>query len=70
MDGREHYYFIVASAIIPLVGVVAAIVLLWNTAVGTSDMVASASCTSSLRSASPPGTTGCSRIVRSRRRGR
>jgi stearoyl-CoA desaturase (delta-9 desaturase) len=40
MDGREHHAFILFSAIVPLLGVVAAVVLLWNKAVGWSDMVA------------------------------
>lgn len=40
MDGREHHTFILASAILPLLGVCAAVVLLWNEAVGPSDLVA------------------------------
>src|SRR6266545_4602832 len=40
MDGRKHYGFIIASSILPLLGVVAAVVLLWNKAVGPSDLVA------------------------------
>jgi stearoyl-CoA desaturase (delta-9 desaturase) len=40
MDGRDHYGFIIASSILPLLGVVAAVVLLWNKAVGPSDLVA------------------------------
>ena len=40
MDGREHHTFILASAILPLLGVIAAVVLLWNEAVGPSDLVA------------------------------
>jgi stearoyl-CoA desaturase (delta-9 desaturase) len=40
MDGREHYGFILASSILPLAGVVAAMVLLWNKAVGPSDLIA------------------------------
>src|SRR5207244_4236411 len=40
MDGREHYYFILISAIVPFLGLVAAIVLLWNKAVGASDLIA------------------------------
>ncbi|MCT2583658.1 acyl-CoA desaturase [Actinophytocola gossypii] len=40
MDGREHYTFILISALLPLFGVVAAIVLLWNKLVGPADMVA------------------------------
>ena len=39
MDGREHHLFILASAILPLVGVATAVVLLWNEAVGWSDLV-------------------------------
>lgn len=40
MDGREHRSFILISAIVPLLGVVVAVVLLWNRAVGPSDLVA------------------------------
>ncbi|MFC4376072.1 acyl-CoA desaturase [Nocardia halotolerans] len=40
MDGRDHYGFILASSLLPLVGVVAAIVLLWNKYVGPSDLIA------------------------------
>jgi stearoyl-CoA desaturase (Delta-9 desaturase) len=40
MDGREHQTFIILSSILPLLGVVAAMVLLWNRAVGPSDLVA------------------------------
>ncbi|MFI6041780.1 acyl-CoA desaturase [Nocardia sp. NPDC051321] len=40
MDGREHYGFILASSILPLLGVLAAAVLLWNRLVGPSDVVA------------------------------
>jgi stearoyl-CoA desaturase (Delta-9 desaturase) len=40
MDGREHHSFILASAILPLLGVVGAVVLLWNQVVGWSDVVA------------------------------
>jgi stearoyl-CoA desaturase (delta-9 desaturase) len=40
MDGRKHYGFIIASSILPLLGVVVAVVLLWNRAVGPSDLVA------------------------------
>lgn len=40
MDGREHHAFILFSAIVPLLGVIAAIVLLWGEAVGPSDLVA------------------------------
>src|SRR3954466_8372986 len=39
MNGREHHSFILVSAIVPLLGVVAAIVLLWGGVVGWSDMV-------------------------------
>jgi stearoyl-CoA desaturase (Delta-9 desaturase) len=40
MDGREHYKFILAVSLLPLCGVLVAIVLLWNTWVGISDIVA------------------------------
>lgn len=40
MDGREHRYFILVTAVLPLVGVLAAVVLLWNRAFGWSDLVA------------------------------
>ncbi|MDT3397409.1 hypothetical protein RKE29_12245 [Streptomyces sp. B1866] len=40
MDGREHYGFVVASSLLPLLGVVAAVALLWQRAVGPSDLVA------------------------------
>jgi stearoyl-CoA desaturase (delta-9 desaturase) len=40
MDGREHHTFILAASILPLLGFVAAIVLLWNSLVGVSDLVA------------------------------
>ena len=40
MDGREHHTFILVSAILPLVGLAVAVVLLWNKAVGPSDVVA------------------------------
>jgi stearoyl-CoA desaturase (delta-9 desaturase) len=40
MDGHEHRTFIFISAVAPLVGFVGAIVLLWNKAVGVSDLVA------------------------------
>jgi stearoyl-CoA desaturase (Delta-9 desaturase) len=40
MDGREHHTFILAAAVAPLIGVCAAVVLLWNKAVGASDLVA------------------------------
>jgi len=39
MDGREHYGFIIMSSVLPLLGVVAAVVLLWNKAVGPSDLI-------------------------------
>ncbi len=39
MDGREHYGFIIASSVLPLLGLVAAVVLLWNKAVGPSDLI-------------------------------
>jgi len=39
MDGREHYAFILVSALLPLFGVVAAVVLLWNELVGPTDLV-------------------------------
>lgn len=40
MDGREHYWFILVSSVGPLLGVALAVVLLWNTAVGVSDVIA------------------------------
>jgi stearoyl-CoA desaturase (delta-9 desaturase) len=40
MNGREHHTFILVTAIAPLIGVVVAIVLLWNQAFGWSDAVA------------------------------
>ena len=40
MNGREHKLFIFASSVLPLVGFVAAVVLLWNRAVGVPDLVA------------------------------
>jgi stearoyl-CoA desaturase (Delta-9 desaturase) len=40
MDGREHYAFILISALLPLFGVVAAVFLLWNKLVGPADLVA------------------------------
>lgn len=40
MDGRQHYGFILVSSILPLLGVVTAVVLLWNRAVGASDLIA------------------------------
>lgn len=39
MNGREHKWFILASAVLPLVGFVAAVVLLWNRAVGVPDLI-------------------------------
>jgi stearoyl-CoA desaturase (Delta-9 desaturase) len=40
MDGREHYSFILFASLVPLFGVIAAIVLLWGNAVGVSDVIA------------------------------
>jgi stearoyl-CoA desaturase (delta-9 desaturase) len=40
VDGREHHTFILVTSIAPFLGVAASIVLLWNQAVGWSDMVA------------------------------
>jgi stearoyl-CoA desaturase (delta-9 desaturase) len=40
MDSHEHHGFILATSILPLLGVLAAIVLLWNSVVGVSDMIA------------------------------
>jgi stearoyl-CoA desaturase (Delta-9 desaturase) len=40
MDGREHYSFILASSIAPLLGVVAAVVLLWDRLVTPADLIA------------------------------
>ncbi|NGO66962.1 acyl-CoA desaturase [Streptomyces boncukensis] len=40
MDGRKHYGFILVSSLLPLFGVVAAMVLLWNSLAGPSDLVA------------------------------
>lgn len=40
MDGREHHMFIFMSAVLPLLGFLAAVALLWNKAVGPSDLVA------------------------------
>jgi stearoyl-CoA desaturase (delta-9 desaturase) len=40
VDGRKHYGFIMVSSIVPLLGVIAAIVLLWHRAVGPSDLIA------------------------------
>jgi stearoyl-CoA desaturase (Delta-9 desaturase) len=39
MDGREHYAFILISALLPLFGVAAAVVLLWNQLVGPADLI-------------------------------
>jgi stearoyl-CoA desaturase (delta-9 desaturase) len=39
MDGREHYTFILVSSIAPFLGVIGAIVLLWNNIVGPSDII-------------------------------
>ncbi|HUA74747.1 MAG TPA: acyl-CoA desaturase [Solirubrobacteraceae bacterium] len=40
MNGREHRVFIFATSVFPLIGVLAAVVLLWNHGVGMSDLVA------------------------------
>jgi stearoyl-CoA desaturase (delta-9 desaturase) len=40
MDGREHHGFILASAILPLLGVLAAFVLLWNRMAGIPALIA------------------------------
>jgi stearoyl-CoA desaturase (delta-9 desaturase) len=40
MDGREHQTYILVTAILPLLSVIAAVVLLWDRAVGISDLVA------------------------------
>jgi stearoyl-CoA desaturase (delta-9 desaturase) len=40
MDGREHRWFILAASVVPLLGVFAAMVLLWNSLFGWSDLVA------------------------------
>lgn len=40
MGGREYYGFIIMSAVLPILGLLTAIVLLWNKAVGSSDLVA------------------------------
>jgi stearoyl-CoA desaturase (Delta-9 desaturase) len=40
MDGRKHHTFILITAIFPLLGVVGAMALLWNSAVRVSDLVA------------------------------
>lgn len=39
MDGREHRWFVLISSVVPLLGVVAAVVLLWNRIVGPSDLM-------------------------------
>ncbi|MEU5977242.1 acyl-CoA desaturase [Streptomyces sp. NPDC047315] len=39
MDGREHRWFILGASLIPLVGVLGAMVLLWNRIFGWSDVV-------------------------------
>ncbi len=39
MNRRKHFGFIIASSVLPLLGLVAAIVLLWNQAVGPSDVI-------------------------------
>lgn len=39
MDGREHQSYILISALLPLLAVIAAVVLLWNRAVGVSDLI-------------------------------
>jgi stearoyl-CoA desaturase (delta-9 desaturase) len=40
MDGRQHHSFILISSIVPLLGVCAAGVLLWDHLVGPSDLIA------------------------------
>jgi stearoyl-CoA desaturase (delta-9 desaturase) len=40
VDGREHRWFILATSLLPLIGFVAAVVLLWNRAVGAPDLIA------------------------------
>ena len=40
MNGREHHVFILVTATVPLLGVVVAMVLLWNQAVMLPDLVA------------------------------
>jgi stearoyl-CoA desaturase (delta-9 desaturase) len=40
MNGREHHSFILVSAIVPLLGVLAAAALLWDKAVHVADVVA------------------------------
>lgn len=39
MDGREHRWFILAASVIPLLGVFAGMVLLWNQIFGWTDLV-------------------------------
>lgn len=39
MSPRKHFSFIVLSSVLPLVGLVAAVVLLWNRAVGAPDLM-------------------------------
>ncbi|WP_405160285.1 acyl-CoA desaturase [Nocardia sp. NBC_01499] len=39
MNGREHYFYIIAASILPFVGVIAAMILLWNSLVGPADLV-------------------------------
>ncbi|MGP4111431.1 acyl-CoA desaturase [Streptomyces sp. 4N509B] len=39
MDGREHRWFILAASVIPLIGVFAGMVLLWNSVFGVSDLI-------------------------------
>jgi stearoyl-CoA desaturase (delta-9 desaturase) len=39
MNGRDHYGFIIFSSIAPLLGVVAAVVLLWDRLVGPWDLI-------------------------------
>jgi stearoyl-CoA desaturase (delta-9 desaturase) len=39
MNGKEHRLFILAASVVPLLGVVAAMVLLWNHAFGPSDLI-------------------------------
>ncbi|MGW0733741.1 acyl-CoA desaturase [Streptomyces sp. NPDC002851] len=39
MDGREHRWFMLGASIVPLVAVIGAMVLLWNSVFGWSDLV-------------------------------
>jgi stearoyl-CoA desaturase (delta-9 desaturase) len=39
MNGREHRFFILTTSVVPLLGVAAAVVLLWDQAVGPADIV-------------------------------